>query len=673
LGEQAEGKRSKMNQQDSEERPAGDSVSVRAFEYLFLPVLFLSVAAHLVAVYWGAPFFWGIHHLHFFPAWLGWALTVVTLGFLVPPINNLILKALESFFGRAGRVLIGIDKYPLFIRAGIISLPVFWFGRTRLFLLGDGYFKLESLALGHITKTERLDSIVHIQLYRLLTNLFPGSDPSLAYTVPSVVCGGAFIFLILVLADLLGKTSFQKTLIFSLLVSLGSIQLFFGYVESYTTLLVAITLFTLLSLLFLQGKINIVFPFLALALSISLHVSAIVLMPAFLYLVFRKWRIQGRRLLDVHTLLCLVGCCGIVFLAIWKVFLMPGEGNRFDQFLPLTVTPQSSFTMFSGAHFGELANQLLLISPAGTILFSFFFFYIMKLRSFTRPFLNFLLISALSGLLLIFVYNSRWGHADWDLRALPSLFLTLFGTLLFIEWGIRWSRFKNYGLILIAVSLFHTVPWILVNANQQKSLDRYVLTSLHDRHIGSAKGGGLWTVGRVVDKAGFAGRAEEIYKEGTRRNPDNIASYSMLGNNLYFQGKSDEAIFYLEQALKLDPESNEVWFTLGHIYTKKGAFQTAIYHLEKVKDVYRFDSAFVLTLSEAYLKSHRWRSAEDILRGFLSVDSESAAARGLLGISLYMQNDLSGAREEWERALELDPNEPNAKAGLEKLGGTKER
>ena len=113
--------------------------------------------------------------------------------------------------------------------------------------MGDGYFKLENLASGHITRTEPLDGIFHHQLYLLLTALFPNADPSLAYTVPSVVCGGAFIFLILVLADLLGKTSFQKVLIFSLLVTLGSTQLFFGYVESYTTLLVAVTLFTLLS------------------------------------------------------------------------------------------------------------------------------------------------------------------------------------------------------------------------------------------------------------------------------------------------------------------------------------------------------------------------------------------------------------------------------------------
>ena len=662
-----------MTQQESEELLPQEFVSERSFKYLFLPVLLLSVIAHLVAVYWGTPFLWGIHLLHFFPKWLGWILTVVTLSLFIPAVNNLALKALESLFGAAQRIPTRINKYSLFLGAGIISVPLFWSLRTRLFLLGDGYFKLETLALGVITPTEPLDGIIHHQFYRLLTTLWPNADPSLSYTIPSVVCGGAFIFLILALADLLGKTSYQKVLIFSALVTLGSIELFLGYVEAYTTLFVALTLFILFSVLFLKGKISIIFSFLALGLIISLHVSAIVLMPAFLYLIFRKWQTQGRKFLDVLTSLCIVACSGIVSLAVWKVFLMPGEGDRLGQFLPLVVTANSRFTMFCGAHFGEFVNQLFLISPAGTILFFFFLFYIIKSRSFKHPILNFLLIASLSGLFLIFVYNSRWGSADWDLRAFPSIFLTLFGILLFMEWGRRWPRFKNYGLILIAVSLFHTVPWILVNTSEQKSLDRYVMTATSDKHIHSAPGGGLWTVARVMEKAGFRGKAEEIYKEGIRRNPDNIASYSLLGNNLYFQKRLDEAIFYLEKALKLDPQSNEVRFTLGHIYTKKEDFQKALFHLEKVRDVYEYDSAFVLTLSEAYLKTHRWKNAESVLQAFLASELESATARGLLGIAYYMQNDLSGAREEWERALKLNPDEPNARTGLEKLGEVQER
>ncbi len=125
------------------------------------------------------------------------------------------------------------------------------------------------------------------------------------------------------------------------------------------------------------------------------------------------------------------------------------------------------------------------------------------------------------------------------------------------------------------------------------------MTATNDKHINSGPGGGMWRVGRVMEKAGLREKAEEVYKLGIRRNPDNIASYSLLGNNLYFQGKLDEATFYLETALKLKPQSDEVRFTLGHIYTKKEDFPKAVFHLEKAKDVYGYDSAFVLTISRS--------------------------------------------------------------------------
>ena len=638
----------------------------RTFQLVFLPVLLLLVIIHLLAIYWGTPFLWGVHHWHFFPRWLGWVLTLVTVSFFVPAVNKPALNFLETVFSVLGRLVSKTPKYTAFIAAGMVSVPVFWFLRTEYFLLGDGGFKLEALASGVITTTEPLDGIIHHQLYRLLTTLFPNADPSLAYTIPSVICGGAFIFLILVLADILGKTSFQKMLIFSALVTLGSIQLFFGYVESYTTLLVAVTLFILLSLLFLQGKINIIFSFLALVLSISLHVSAIVLMPAFLYLIFRKWRTQGSRFLDVPTLLCLVACAGIVFLGVWKVSLVVGKGRTFGQFLPLVATPKMSFTMFSRAHLSEFANELLLISPAGTLLFLFFLLRALKLKSFSHPTLNFLLISGLSGLLLVFVYNCHWGSMDWDLMSFPGIFIALFGILSFLRWPGGRMKVKNYGLILIAASLFHTIPWILVNADTERSVDRYVMTATHDVHLLSAPGGGMWRVGRVLDYAGLARKAEEILKLGIERNPNEMGCYSYLGRMLHHQGRDDEAIFYLERALQQKPQSSELRYNLGRMYLNRDP-QKAIFHLAKVKAQYEHQPAFVISLAKAYVKAERPEDARNIVQGFLAKGEETATMRGLLGASFFLLRDFSKARVEWERALELNPDEPLAKTGLEKL------
>ena len=648
-------------------------VSDRMFNYLFLPVLLLLVIAHLLSTYWRTSSLWGIHHLYFFPRWMGWISTIVILSFFIPSVNNFMLKFFESIFGALEKIFPKVKKYPLFAIVSLLSISLFWSFRTKLFLLGDGYFKLDALSHGVITPTEWLDGIIHLEFYQLLAKLSFGINPSFSYSITSVVCGGIFIFLIFSLSDLLGKTTFQKILIFSTLFTLGSSELFFGYVESYTILLVTLTLFILFSILYIQGKTSIIFSFLALILSVGFHVSAIVFVPSFFYVIFWKWQRGREKLLDIFTLLSLLGCLGIISFIICKVFFLKGEGGGFSRFLPLLPSAKTDFTLFCGAHIWEFINQLLLISPVGILLFLFFLLCTLKFKSFKDPILNFLLISSLLSLLLVFVYNSRLGSMDWDLNSFPGIFFTLSGILLFVKWGSEWAKFRYYGLILMAVSFFHTVPWILVNTNRQMSLDRYVLTAMNDPHLLSAPGGGVWRVGRVLETAGLREEAEEVFKQGIKRNPLELGCYTYLGQTLYLLGKHDEAIFYLEKALQLEPQIEGARFILGKAYLKKENYRRGIFHLEKIKSKHDHDSVFVISLSSAYLKAERPEDAKNILQEFLAKNQESATMRGLLGISFFLLKDFSNAKKQWETALKLDPDEPHAKAGLEKLRETTEK
>ncbi|MCK4427331.1 MAG: hypothetical protein KAW16_02480 [candidate division Zixibacteria bacterium] len=187
------------------------------FKYIFLPLLLTMVIAHLFTAYFGVSSMWGIHHLHFFPKWAGWTLTFATILFFVPSINSYILKVVESIFMNLKKIFSRMKKYALYFILSLLFLPVFWFLGTKLYLLGDGYFKIRALPSGELVSTEWLDDIIHLEFYRFLSSVFPGSDPSFSYSILSVLCGGIFVFLVLLLSDLLGKTDFQKVLIFSLL------------------------------------------------------------------------------------------------------------------------------------------------------------------------------------------------------------------------------------------------------------------------------------------------------------------------------------------------------------------------------------------------------------------------------------------------------------------------
>jgi Flp pilus assembly protein TadD len=643
------------------------------FRYIFLPLVLLLVVWHVVPIYRWSLSLWGIHSLYFFPHWLGWVLTFIVFAFFVPQVNDFLLKLFDSLLGFVQEVPSRIGKRQLFLLCGILSLPVFWLFRTRLFLLGDGYLKISEVVSGRLTHTEPLDGIIHHQFYLFLNTIRPGIDPSFAYTILSVLGGGIFIFLILQLSDLLGETTFIKVLIFSSLLTLASIELFFGYVESYTILLVGLTLFILLSHLYLKDKVNVIFVFIVLCFCIGVHVSSIVLMPAFCYLMYWKWRKKGKGYFDPFSAISLLGCLAIIFAAIWKVFLMEGPNNRFGQFIPLYSAIGNKFTLFSSAHMAEMINQLLLVSPVGILLFLFFLIFMVKSKSFRDPFLNFLLISALVGLFLVFVYNAHLGIADWDLRSLPGIFVSLMGMLLFVRWGSRWTRFKNYGLILIAVSFFHLIPWILLNANAQMSLDRYVRSTLHDPHLLYVRGGGIWRAGRVVVQAGFPERAVELLKEGIEREPEEIGNYSFLAVILSGQKRWDESIYYLQKALKVEPQSRIIRSHLARIYLIKGELDRAISSLGDAQLAQPSDSILVLDLAKPLIKGNRLKEAKQILQNYLDKNQGTAPLHGLLGMILFMQKDSTGAQAEWEEALKLNPNEPVSQKGMKELEKTKAR
>jgi Flp pilus assembly protein TadD len=647
------------------------TVAEGKFRYIFLPLALLLVVWHLVPLYMWSPSLWGIHSLYFFPRWLCGILILIAVDFFIPPVNNFVLKLFDSLLDFVQKIPSQIGKRRFFLVCGILSLPVFWLLKTKLFLLGDGYLKISDVVSGRLTYTEPLDGIIHHQFYLLLNTLHPGINPSFSYTILSVLGGGIFIFLILELSDLLGETTFTKILIFSSLFTLASLELFFGYVESYSILLVGLTLFILLSLLYLNDKINIIFVFLVLCFSIGIHVSAIVLIPAFLYLIYWKWRKREKRYFDPFSAISLLGCLAITFAAIWKVFLMEGPNNRFGQFIPLYSAIGNKFTLFSPAHIGEMVNQLLLVSPVGILLFLFFLYYMLKSKSFRDPFLNFLLISALAGLFLIFVYNAHLGIADWDLRSLPGIFVSLLGMLLFLRWGSRWVRFKNYGLILIAVSLFHLIPWILLNANAQMSLDRYIMSTLHDPHLLYVRGGGIWRAGRVVVQAGFPERAVELLKEGMERDPEEIGNYSYIAVILSGQKRWDESIYYLQKALKVEPNSRIIRSHLARIYLIKGELDQAISALGDAQLAQPSDSILVLDLAKPLIKGNRLKEAKQILQNYLEKNEGTASLHGLWGLILFMQKDTTDAQTEWEEALRLNPNEPVSLKGMKELEKTR--
>ena len=122
---------------------------------------------------------------------------------------------------------------------------------------------------------------------------------------------------------------------------------------------------------------------------------------------------------------------------------------------------------------------------------------------------------------------------------------------------------------------------------------------------------------------------EGALREQLERQPESFAANSRLGKLLTEQGEFAEAILYLERASKENPTDNDNAFELALAYTGSGEYTRA--------------RAIILPLLAAQEKSHR----------------EKAGDHHLLAEVDEKLNQPLEASQQYQRAAELEPSEPN--------------
>jgi Flp pilus assembly protein TadD len=681
-------------------------VSVKLFERVFLPWTVILILAHLLTIYLAPAYMWGIHFYHFYPLWIGWIATLVTLTVLIPGVGELLYFRFEALVKKIRKPFNSLSQNKSFLILSFISLPVFWLFRNRLHLLGDGYFRITELPTGRLHLQEWLDAFIHLVVYRVTIKLIPTWSVELTYSIISVLCGGVFVFLALKLSALLGKTGLGKVLIFFSLISLGSVQLFFGYVESYSILQVVLLAYILFSAMYLLRKVN-VFPVLVtFVISIGLHVTSLVFAPSFIYLLTKRDKARSRKKESVTKTISnafmLVGLIVASFLVVsWTIIVAIGleKTGKGIFLLPLKATGGYSFTMFSLAHISEFVNQLLLLSPLGISLIVFFLFFRIKFRRFDDKLLNFLILATSFALLYLFVFNFTLGSADWDLRSMPAPFIGLLGILLFLRWGERPStvhspqsteqsdsdtdvsssrqvssigspmgkRFFTWGVIFIWFGLFHTLPWVLINAHHQRSVDRYVLIQENDPHPVDETGYNLYKIARILESAGLQEEMKHVYQRAVEKNPDDMVSYYNLANWYHRQGDFDHAMLILDTLLKINPAHPLGNWLAGKIYISRDEYAIALPYLEKVLSVLGNNPDFLYELAFVYYSTYQPEKAITCARKIIDLKPGYLQAYHLLGLTYTKLGDLEEAGKVWEHILTIDPGDPIAIKNLEEI------
>lgn len=453
------------------------------------------LALVVIALHLAAPLFlestvWGLWPMTYLPVLVRWLLAC-TAAFAA-----LFGEALWQRLGRARSAWRSIRWSAPATRLAITLLAgaAFYLLRIRHVRWGDAKLLVKALddpyRLTYVWQAP-LDVFVHAKGYQLGSRFFGWSDPVPVYTILSVLAGMLFVWVLLGLAIRLGRNRAERALLAGLVLTLGTMQLFFGYIENYPIMTLGVLAYLALAVRYLEGEIALAWSATALAITHAFHPSTIILAPTLLYLALAQpgqaslaglYPAADRAARLRHALLSIAIPYGVVFAGIVALMTagghgldalagvdFPGGGDR-SWFVPLfnITTKWQHYTMFSLGHLLDIVNQQLLVAPVVWPALILVAVIAGRRIAAGEPIGRFLGLAAVSYLLLTLVWNPDYGgQKDWDLFSPAAVPVALL-----LGWVLPRAlpdprALRSAGWALLAAQAAHTIAWIWQNTLPQ--------------------------------------------------------------------------------------------------------------------------------------------------------------------------------------------------------------
>jgi arylsulfatase A-like enzyme/Flp pilus assembly protein TadD len=164
-------------------------------------------------------------------------------------------------------------------------------------------------------------------------------------------------------------------------------------------------------------------------------------------------------------------------------------------------------------------------------------------------------------------------------------------------------------------------------------------------------------------KQGRPGDAEAVLREGYANNPSNFNIMTALGIALIDKGAFDQAIDVLTRSLSLIDFDPETWNYLGVAYWNKGRYDEALDAYDRALSL---DKNFAIVLNNRgalhlsrFLQLKRadeLAAARQDFEKAVALDPRYASAYNGLGGALREAGDIDGAIAAWKKAVEIKPD-----------------
>ncbi len=179
-------------------------------------------------------------------------------------------------------------------------------------------------------------------------------------------------------------------------------------------------------------------------------------------------------------------------------------------------------------------------------------------------------------------------------------------------------------------------------------------------------------LGMELSKLGRFDEATDEFRTATRLDPNSADIEALFGAGMLLRGKLNDAFSHLMRATQLNPLSADDQSLLGAVLAQLGRLDEAREHLElalRLGPHSPSDSAKAQSLLGAILAQQgRFDEARLHLEIAVQLAPRSAPTWGNLCAVQQHLGNLQDAISSCNKALELDPNSAQARAGLERLG-----
>ena len=183
-----------------------------------------------------------------------------------------------------------------------------------------------------------------------------------------------------------------------------------------------------------------------------------------------------------------------------------------------------------------------------------------------------------------------------------------------------------------------------------------------------AAGGVLLILGAITQERTRAYRdLVTLYEDTLAKNPTSWAARFNLGESLLTQGKPDQGIEEIREAVRLSPE--QPWlrtglasalFTIGQTDEAEAEFRQAL--ADPLHDVARADA--LVRLGVLLAKKGNLDEAIDCFRQAIELRKDNSRAIYNYGLALSKRGDHQAGIDEVRRALAITPYDPEAQHGL---------